>query len=227
MVILPPVLDMSIHAHLEVSVGAPGSVRQCREVALLGADDLAVAQLITRPSEGMKDTNFVLEVHPSKTCFAEVMLLIQYLEVLLRLHELCLLCFNMVSEVAVAHDLHGDHPVSNFLDFLTDNLEVGGSATKELEEPTGEWEDGVSGVIVQLCKQISNVGDRVRAVILEESGATPVWELLDPVGWLPETFLNGNEEARGLICIEDEILLRGNARGVLLAGCAGALSPAR
>ena len=50
MVTLPPILDMSVHAHLEVSVGVPGSVRWCREAVLFGADDLVVARLITWPS---------------------------------------------------------------------------------------------------------------------------------------------------------------------------------
>ena len=193
-------------------MGAPGGVRRCRETAPL-AVDLAEARLVARPSEGPEDTNLVLEVRPSKARFAEVALLVQYLEVLLHLHDLRLFCFNMVSEVAVAHNLRGDCPIPDPLDLLTNNLEVGGGSTEELEEPAGKREDGAVEIVVGLCIQISNVGDRLRAVVFEEAGATPVWELFDPVGWLPEAFFNGDEEAGGLVCIEDVILLRGNARG--------------
>ena len=214
-VTLPPVLDMSIHAHLEISVGAPGSVRRCRKTAPL-AVDLAKARLVARPSEGTEDTNLVLEVRPSKARFAEVALLVQHLEVLLHLHDLRLFCFDMVGEVAVAHNLRGDHPIPDSFDFLTDNLEVGGGADEELEEPTGERENGAVEVVIGLCIQISDVGDCLRSVVLEETGATPIWELLDPVGRLPETFFDRDEETRGLVCVEDVILLRGNARGT---GC--------
>ena len=178
--------------------------------------DLAKAWLIAWPSEGTENTNLVLEVCPSKVCFAEVALLVQHLEVLLHLHDLRLLCFDVVGEVAVAHDLCSDCPIPDPLDFLTDNLEVGGGAIEELEEPTGEWEDRAVEVVIGLCIQISDIGNRLRAIVFEKAGATPVWELLDPVGWLPETFFNRDKEARGLVCVEDEVLLRGNAGGT---GC--------
>ena len=203
---------MSVHAHLEISVGAPGSVRRCRETVPL-AVDLAKARLVARPSEGTEDTDLVLEVRPSKARFAEVALLVQHLEVLFHLHDLRLFCFDMVGEVAVAHNLRGDCPIPDPLDLLTNNLEVGGGSTEELEEPTGKREDGAVEIVVGLCIQISDIGDRLRAVVFEEAGATPVWELFDPIGWLPEAFFDGDKEAGGLVCIEDVILLRGNARG--------------
>ena len=152
---------------------------------LLGADNFAEAWLIMQPGEGAEDTNLVLKVRPSKVCFIKVALLVQNLKVLLHLHDLLLLHLDMICEVAVTHNLCSDCPVSDFLDFLTDNLKVGGGATKELKEPTGEWEDRVCGVIVGLCIQVSDVEDHLRAIVLKESGAMPIWELLDPVGSLP------------------------------------------
>ena len=176
---------MSVHTHLQVTVGAPSSVRRCREAALLGATDLAEAWLIVWPSEGAKDTDFVLKAHPSKARFAEVTLFIQDLEVLLRLHNLCLLCFDVVRKVAVPCDFCNDCPIPNFLNFLTNDLIISGGTSEELEEPTGEREDRVRGVVVCLCKQVSNVGDCLRSVVFKEPGATPIWEKLDLVGWLP------------------------------------------
>ena len=98
MVTLPPILDMSVHTHLEVSAEGWSReiVRWNREVTLLTPVDLMDAWLIAQSCEGAEYADLLFKVHSSEAHLAQVPLLVQRPNVLLNLRELDLLALEVV-----------------------------------------------------------------------------------------------------------------------------------
>ena len=58
-----------------------------------------------------------------------------------------------------------------------------------------------------MCEYVSNERGVVRSISFEKASDPAIQELLDPVGGLPQTIADRDEEVGSLVSVEDEILL--------------------
>jgi hypothetical protein len=117
-------------------------------------------------------------------------------------------------EVAELHELGHGVPVPVPLDVSADLFIPCSGPLEELHDPGVEWYDEsiVFVVVIVFVSGIEllDVGGLVRSILFREAGDFSAGELLDPVGRLRVTILDGDDEVWGFVAVVSLIPLGGS-----------------